>query len=302
MSTSTDAPPTSDVRRQWGADPGTTPLPRSRARSATGSSRSAGSPSASPSSPGSSYIVSAVVVRLVNREFRGQSALAGETLVYVAITSSLAFSCLMYLVARQGALYRTRAHRRVPRAVIDESFDADLPSMTVLVPSYREEVATVRMTLLSALLQEYPAMRVVLLLDDPPHPDAPEHVASLAATRAAGGASSPPGSRSRASGSRASCEEFDDGERPGRWTRTSCDALADRVRLGGGLAAAPGGRGGRDRPRRPVLRRADPRRARRRLRRRRARRSPRRSTRAATCRRTGSGSSTAGSPGPSRAR
>jgi cellulose synthase/poly-beta-1,6-N-acetylglucosamine synthase-like glycosyltransferase len=129
------------------------------------------------------YIVSAILVRLLNREFRGHSAMAGETLVYVAITSSLAFSCLMYLVARQGALYRTRAHRRVPRAVIDESFDADLPSMTVLIPSYREEVATVRMTLLSALLQEYPAMRVVLLLDDPPHPSAPEHVESLAASR-----------------------------------------------------------------------------------------------------------------------
>jgi len=177
MSTSTDA------RRQWGADPRHEPLP----------------PVASPVSDRAialgrlavgftiaawvTYIGSAILVRLVNREFRGQSVLAGETLVYVAITSSLAFSCLMYLVARQGALYRTRAHRRVPRAVIDESFDTDLPTMTVLVPSYREEVAVVRMTLLSALLQEYPAMRVVLLLDDPPHPSAPEHVASLRATR-----------------------------------------------------------------------------------------------------------------------
>jgi cellulose synthase (UDP-forming) len=183
MSTSSDAPPTPATRRQWGADPRHDPLP----------------PVSSPVSDRAialgrlavgftiaawvAYIGSAILVRLVNREFRGQSLLAGETLVYVAITSSLAFSCLMYLVARQGALYRTRAHRRVPRAVIDESFDTDLPTMTVLVPSYREEVAVVRMTLLSALLQEYPAMRVVLLLDDPPHPSAPEHVESLAATR-----------------------------------------------------------------------------------------------------------------------
>ncbi len=202
MSTSTDASPTTattsdpavttppdppsrppEPRRQWGADPRHDPLPAvaspvsdraiALGRLAVGFTVVAWV----------SYIVSSIVVRLVNREFRGQSVLAGETLVYVAITSSLAFSCLMYLVARQGALYRTRAHRRVPRAVIDESFDADLPSMTVLVPSYREEVATVRMTLLSALLQEYPAMRVVLLLDDPPHPTDPEHVASLAASR-----------------------------------------------------------------------------------------------------------------------
>lgn len=170
-------------RRQWGADPRHTPLP----------------PVATPVSDTVialgrlavgftvvawvTYIVTAVLVRLVNREFRGQSVLAGETFVYVVITSSLAFSCFMYLVARQGALYRTRAHRRVPRAVIDQSFGADLPTMTVLIPSYREEVAVVRMTLVSALLQEYPAMRVVLLLDDPPHPTAPEHIASLAATR-----------------------------------------------------------------------------------------------------------------------
>src|SRR5437868_14984073 len=89
----------------------------------------------------------------------------------------------MILDNRQVALYWPRAHRRVPRALIDNSFEAYLPSITVLVSSYREHVATVRMTLLSALLQEYPAMRVVLLLDDPPHPDAPEHVASLAASR-----------------------------------------------------------------------------------------------------------------------
>jgi cellulose synthase (UDP-forming) len=183
MSISTDAPSTPVVRRQWGADPRLDPLP----------------PVASPVSDRVialgrlavgftiiawvSYFVTAIIARLVNREFRGHSALAGETLVYVAITSSLAFSCLMYLVARQGALYRTRAHRRVPRAVIDESFDTDLPSMTVLIPSYREEVATVRMTLLSALLQEYPSMRVVLLLDDPPHPGDPAHLESLVATR-----------------------------------------------------------------------------------------------------------------------
>jgi cellulose synthase (UDP-forming) len=89
----------------------------------------------------------------------------------------------MYLVARQGSLYRSRAHRRIPRAVIDDSFDAALPTMTVLVPSYREEIATVRKTLLSAALQEYPYLRIVLLLDDPPQPQAAQHLALLEQAR-----------------------------------------------------------------------------------------------------------------------
>ena len=46
------------------------------------------------------------------------------------------------------------------------------PSLTVLLPSYCEEPDVVRSTLLSAALQEYPGLRVVLLLDDPYRPAA----------------------------------------------------------------------------------------------------------------------------------
>jgi cellulose synthase/poly-beta-1,6-N-acetylglucosamine synthase-like glycosyltransferase len=128
------------------------------------------------------YILVTVLSQFVNRGFQGMR-FTSETTGYVCIMSFLTSSSLLYLIARQGALYRTRAHRRVPRAVIDESFDASLPTMTVLVPSYREEVGTVRKTLLSAALQEYPYLRIVLLLDDPPRPSTREHADSLAATR-----------------------------------------------------------------------------------------------------------------------
>ena len=60
----------------------------------------------------------------------------------------------------------------MPRAMIDE-FDASAAGVTALVPSYREEPGVIRMTLLSAALQEYPYLRVVLLLDDPPNPPKP---------------------------------------------------------------------------------------------------------------------------------
>jgi cellulose synthase (UDP-forming) len=176
------APRAHAARRQWGADKRTAPLP----------------PVASAASDTLitlgrlgivvtvvawlAYILVTVLSQFVNRGFQGMR-FTSETVGYVVIMSFLTLSSLTYLIARQGALYRTRAHRRVPRAVIDESFDTTLPTMSVLVPSYREEVGTVRKTLLSAALQEYPYLRVVLLLDDPPRPDSAEHSDSLAAAR-----------------------------------------------------------------------------------------------------------------------
>ncbi len=59
-----------------------------------------------------------------------------------------------------------------------------MPSMTVIVPSYREDERVIRQTLLSAALQEYPDLRVVLLVDDPPNPSDAKDQASLARARA----------------------------------------------------------------------------------------------------------------------
>ncbi len=133
------------------------------------------------------YVFDYFITGIINSSYQNNVDFLVETIVYVGITSFLALSALLYLVARQGALYRSRAHRRVPRAVIDSFFDTTLPTMTVLVPSYREEVSVVRKTLLSAALQEYPFLRVVLLLDDPPNPTSAEHLASLEGARALSG-------------------------------------------------------------------------------------------------------------------
>jgi cellulose synthase (UDP-forming) len=129
------------------------------------------------------YVFAYFITGIINSSYQNNIDFLVETIVYVGITSVLALSALLYLVARQGALYRSRAHRRVPRAVIDGFFDTTLPTMTVLVPSYREEIAVVRKTLLSAVLQEYPFLRVVLLLDDPPNPKSAAHRATLEGAR-----------------------------------------------------------------------------------------------------------------------
>lgn len=107
------------------------------------------------------------------------------TLVIVALlsVSALAFSALNYLVARRGALVRFRDHRRAPRGELDEHFARHPGSMTVLVPSYAEEPRVVRSTLWSAVLQEFPHLRVVLLLDDPPCPTDDDVAVRLTTTR-----------------------------------------------------------------------------------------------------------------------
>lgn len=57
------------------------------------------------------------------------------------------------------------------------------PRLTILVPSYKEELDVIRQTLLSAALQQYPSKRVVLLLDDPPQPKTAQDQAALEAAR-----------------------------------------------------------------------------------------------------------------------
>ena len=103
---------------------------------------------------------------------KGQSTAVGRTeaITYLVIVTTLSASTVGYLLSRLGFFYRARAHYRASRAVIENFFCRDAPTLTVLVPAYQEDARVVRNTLLSAALQEYPDMRIVLLIDDPSHP------------------------------------------------------------------------------------------------------------------------------------
>jgi cellulose synthase (UDP-forming) len=107
-----------------------------------------------------------------------------EAVVYMLLVSLLTLSAVAYLVARLGHLQRTRSHRRVPRAVIDALFDVSNPTLTAIIPSYKEECRVIRQTLLSAALQEFPNIRVVLLIDDPPNTTDPDAMRQLTEARA----------------------------------------------------------------------------------------------------------------------
>jgi cellulose synthase/poly-beta-1,6-N-acetylglucosamine synthase-like glycosyltransferase len=114
-----------------------------------------------------------LVVTVVNSQLLSSAPVrAGvlQTVAFLLVVSLLAASATAYLVARLGFYYRAGRHRRVPRAMLDEFYATTPRALTALVPSYQEEPGVIRMTLLSAALQEYPDMRVVLLIDDPPDP------------------------------------------------------------------------------------------------------------------------------------
>ncbi|GAB3532183.1 glycosyltransferase family 2 protein [Arthrobacter tecti] len=132
------------------------------------------------------YVIS-TVLRELSENPSGDFRFQLEAVFYLVVVTFLTFSALMYLLARQGALYRFRDHRRVPRGELDRHFADYTHGITVLVPSYAEEPAVVRATLWSAALQEFPDLRVTLLLDDPPHPTDPLIRARLEATRALAG-------------------------------------------------------------------------------------------------------------------
>jgi EAL domain-containing protein (putative c-di-GMP-specific phosphodiesterase class I)/cellulose synthase/poly-beta-1,6-N-acetylglucosamine synthase-like glycosyltransferase len=104
-------------------------------------------------------------------EGRADSArLVVEAIVYMVVVTALTASAMAYLITRIGFFYRSRVHRRAPRAALDDFLDEQIPTVTVLVPSYQEDERVVRTTLISAALQEHPYLRVVLLVDDPPEP------------------------------------------------------------------------------------------------------------------------------------
>ncbi len=168
-------------KRQWGAERRTQPLPMMHEK-----------PSTLKIALSRLAIVLTIclwvvyiIATIIRQFFYGPKTFSFslQAILYSIIVTLLTFSALMYLVARQGALQRFSKHVRVPRAELERYFAEYQPTITVLVPSYNEEPEVIRKTLLSAALQEYPGMRIVLLVDDPPLPKNPKVAEKLNITR-----------------------------------------------------------------------------------------------------------------------
>ncbi|WP_421693713.1 glycosyltransferase family 2 protein [Aestuariivirga sp.] len=98
--------------------------------------------------------------------------------LYITLLSGISFCTLTYQLARVGtALRLPKGPAQLPRHMNPAGRD---PSVTVLIPTYREEPRVIRHTLLSAVLARHTNRRVVVLVDDPPG-DAASVARSLAA-------------------------------------------------------------------------------------------------------------------------
>jgi len=94
---------------------------------------------------------------------------ARQTL-FALIIGSVVYGGVVYCLTRWA--YYARRERHAPRSwdALAPFFRADAPTLSIVIPSYKEEDKVVFQTMLSAALQQYPRKRVVLLLDDPPQP------------------------------------------------------------------------------------------------------------------------------------
>ncbi len=114
---------------------------------------------------------------------QGQVGYLLESLLFGALAGFLVYGNLCYQLARLGQLKRDASFRLAALTPTKPFAPQSAPALTVLVPSYKEELPVIRQTLLSAALQNYPNKRVVLLLDDPAAPKTQSDRAGLWAAR-----------------------------------------------------------------------------------------------------------------------
>lgn len=104
--------------------------------------------------------------------------------VFILIVQAMLYGSFVYQLCRLGYLYRRRVYRSTAEQARNRIHGMPSPPrLTILVPSYKEELSVVRRTLMSAILQDYPNRCVTLLLDDPPNPVGMQDRIDLAASR-----------------------------------------------------------------------------------------------------------------------
>ncbi|MEU8236163.1 EAL domain-containing protein [Actinoplanes sp. NPDC048967] len=158
-----------DAPRQWGADRRSAPHPLVPPAISEGRIARGRLAIVLTITVWACYLIGTVIQQFIAGR-ASTARLAIEAIVYMIVVTGLAASATAYLITRIGYFYRTRAHHRAPRIVLDNFLQGTTPSVTVIVPSYQEDERVIRTTLLSAALQEYPGLRVVLLIDDPQQP------------------------------------------------------------------------------------------------------------------------------------
>jgi cellulose synthase (UDP-forming) len=106
-----------------------------------------------------------------------------ETGLFSVAIFFMAYGTFLYEICLIGYYKRRILHNPASQGELEKLYSTKAPSLSVLVPSYKEERNVILQTLLSAALSEYPHKNVVLLIDDPYHPRALEDMLKLDDTR-----------------------------------------------------------------------------------------------------------------------
>jgi cellulose synthase/poly-beta-1,6-N-acetylglucosamine synthase-like glycosyltransferase len=94
---------------------------------------------------------------------------ATEIAFFSIIVLSFLWGNFLYQFARLGYIRRCASGRPLSRNELERCYNDPIsPALTVLIPSYKEEIHVLRQTILSAALMEHPQRRIVVLIDNPP--------------------------------------------------------------------------------------------------------------------------------------
>ena len=103
-------------------------------------------------------------------------------IVFSLVILSLFYGNIVYQLTRVGQIERHMSQSDDETDLEDLHWADRAPPLTILIPSYKEQIPVVMQTVVSAALAEYPDRRVTLLIDDPPACSGANHLA-LCATR-----------------------------------------------------------------------------------------------------------------------
>jgi cellulose synthase/poly-beta-1,6-N-acetylglucosamine synthase-like glycosyltransferase len=102
------------------------------------------------------------------------------TLIFCGAVLCLFYGNIVYQITRVGHIRRHSAHGE-DISDGDALYRAGQPRISILIPSYKEQIPVIMQTVLSAALSEHPNRRITLLLDDPPTGKAADLIALNAA-------------------------------------------------------------------------------------------------------------------------
>ncbi|MBY0355551.1 MAG: hypothetical protein K2Q12_07450 [Rickettsiales bacterium] len=98
-------------------------------------------------------------------------------------TGFLIYGNLLYQTCIMGHFKRQLSQRDATVDELQSLYDAELPTLSVLIPAYKEEASVVWQTMMASALMDYGARDIVLLIDDPYQPKTLEDSLRLEAAR-----------------------------------------------------------------------------------------------------------------------